>query len=161
MWASIKKNLMPLLSHSLPCFVMLLFRLFIWQLSKIKVLLGMSIICFSFTPGCSITTIENQASILNIMITPLLLWLIIHREKLYAHASIKVFALYTMYRVRQVFVFLLFLTWNGKQENHHGGFQQQSPQYLVDRYEHMNRRCNRMIMWLKANPLEYYSSINK
>ena len=46
-------------------------------------------------------------------------------------------------------------------EYHHGGFQQQSPQYLVDRYEHMNRRCNRMIMWLKANPLEYYSSINK
>lgn len=37
--------------------------------SLVKVLLGMSIICFSFTPGCSITTIENQASNLKIMIT--------------------------------------------------------------------------------------------
>ena len=61
---------MPLLSHLLPCFViMLLFRLFIWLLSK-STILGMSIICFSFTPGCSITTIENQASILKVMITP-------------------------------------------------------------------------------------------
>ena len=153
---------MPLLSHSLPCFVMLLlFRLFIWQLSKIKVLLGMSIICFSFTPGCSITTIENQASILNIMITPLLLWLIIHREKLYAQASIKVFALYTMYRVRQVFVFLLFLTWNGKQENHHGGFQQQSPQYTVYRYEYMNGRNDRWMMRLKPIQVEYYPVENQ
>ena len=40
-------------------------------------------------------------------------------------------------------------------EYHHGGFQQQSPQCLVDRYEHMNRRRNRMIMRLKAMQLEY------
>ena len=35
-------------------------------------------------------------------------------------------------------------------EYHHGGFQQQSPQRLVDRNEHMmNRRRNRMILRLK------------
>ena len=28
-------------------------------------------------------------------------------------------------------------------ENDHGGFQQQSPQWLVDRYKHMNRQNER------------------
>ena len=31
-------------------------------------------------------------------------------------------------------------------ENHHGGLQQQSPQRLVNRNEHMNRRRNHMIV---------------
>ena len=35
------------------------------------------------------------------------------------------------------------------EEYHHGRFQQQRPQRLIDRYEHMNRRCNRMILRLK------------
>ena len=34
-------------------------------------------------------------------------------------------------------------------ENHHGGLQQQSLQRLVDENEHINRRHNRMILWLK------------
>ena len=32
----------------------------------------------------------------------------------------------------------------------HGGFQQQSPQHLVDRYEHMNNQNDRLTMRLKA-----------
>ena len=34
-------------------------------------------------------------------------------------------------------------------EYHHGGFQQQSPHRLIDRYEHMNKRRNCMILRLK------------
>ena len=41
-------------------------------------------------------------------------------------------------------------------EYHHGGFQQQSPQCLVDRNEHMNRRRKAMILRLKAMSVEYY-----
>ena len=45
-------------------------------------------------------------------------------------------------------------------ENHHGGLQQQSPQRLVDRNEHTNRRRNRMILRLKPLQVEYYSTEN-
>ena len=38
-----------------------------------------------------------------------------------------------------------------KEENHHSGFQQQSPQRLVDRCKHINRRRNGMT--LKVKPL--------
>ena len=41
-------------------------------------------------------------------------------------------------------------------EYHHGEFQQQSPQRLVDRYEYMNRRRKAMILRLKSMPVEYY-----
>ena len=34
-------------------------------------------------------------------------------------------------------------------ENHHGGFQQKSPQRVIDRCKHMNRRRNYMILRLK------------
>ena len=37
-------------------------------------------------------------------------------------------------------------------EYHHGGFQQQIPQRLVDRYEYMNRRRKAMILRLKSIP---------
>ena len=42
-------------------------------------------------------------------------------------------------------------------EYHDGGFQQQSPQRLVDIYEHMNSRNDRWVMRLKAIEAEYYS----
>ena len=35
-------------------------------------------------------------------------------------------------------------------------FQQQSPQLLVNEYEHMNIRNDRLDLWLKAIQLEYY-----
>ena len=35
-------------------------------------------------------------------------------------------------------------------------FQQQSPQLLVDEYEHMNNRNDRLDLWLKAIQLKYY-----
>ena len=35
-------------------------------------------------------------------------------------------------------------------------FQQQNPQLLVDEYEHMNNRNDRLDLWLKAIQLEYY-----
>ena len=38
-------------------------------------------------------------------------------------------------------------------EYHHGGFQQQSPQCLVDRNDHMNKRRKDMILRLKAIPV--------
>ena len=41
-------------------------------------------------------------------------------------------------------------------EYHHGEFQQQSPQRLVDRYEYMNRRRKAMILRLKAIPLAWF-----
>ena len=41
-------------------------------------------------------------------------------------------------------------------EYHHGEFQTKSPQRLVDRYEHMNRRRKAMILRLKSMPVEYY-----
>ena len=41
-----------------------------------------------------------------------------------------------------------------------GGFQQKSPQRLVDRYEHMNSRNDRWPMQLKAIEAEYYSIEN-
>ena len=41
-------------------------------------------------------------------------------------------------------------------EYHHGGFQQQSPQPLVNRYEYMNRRRKAMILRLKPLQLEHY-----
>ena len=38
-----------------------------------------------------------------------------------------------------------------------GGFQQQSPQRLIDEYEHTNSRNDRLMMRLKAIEAEYYS----
>ena len=38
----------------------------------------------------------------------------------------------------------------------HGGFQQQSPQRLVDGYEYMNGRNDRSMIRLKAIKAEYY-----
>ena len=40
-----------------------------------------------------------------------------------------------------------------KKEYHHGGFQQNNTQRLVDRYEHMNRHRKAMILSLKAMPV--------
>ena len=45
-------------------------------------------------------------------------------------------------------------------EYHHGEFQTQSPQRLVDRYEHMNSKNERLMMRLKAIEAEYYSIEN-
>ena len=45
-------------------------------------------------------------------------------------------------------------------EYHHGEFQTQSPQRLVDRYEHMNSQNERWMMRLKAIEVEYYSIEN-
>ena len=39
-------------------------------------------------------------------------------------------------------------------------FQQHSTQRLLNRYEHMNGRRNRMILWLKPLQVEYYSTEN-
>ena len=39
----------------------------------------------------------------------------------------------------------------------HGGFQQQSPQRLVNGYEHMNSRNERWTIILKGIQVEYYS----
>ena len=41
-----------------------------------------------------------------------------------------------------------------------GEFQQQSPQRLIDIYEHMNSRNDRQMMRLKAIKAEYYSIEN-
>jgi hypothetical protein len=38
-------------------------------------------------------------------------------------------------------------------EYHHGWFQQQSPERLIDRYEHINRRHNH-IMIMRLKPLQ-------
>ena len=61
----------------------------------------------------------------------------------------------TRYHVRQFFFFCFWREVENKQ-NHHGGFQQQSPQCLFDRYENMNRRHDCMILWLKAMPLQCF-----
>ena len=45
-------------------------------------------------------------------------------------------------------------------EYHHGRFQQQNTQQLVDRYEHMNSRNDRWLMRLKLIQEEYYSIEN-
>ena len=46
-------------------------------------------------------------------------------------------------------------------EYHDDGFQQQqSPQRLVDRYEHMNSRNGLWMMRLKPIQVEYYSITN-
>ena len=45
-------------------------------------------------------------------------------------------------------------------EDDHGGFQQQSPQYLIERYGHMNSINDRLLMRLKAIQVEYYSIEN-
>ena len=42
----------------------------------------------------------------------------------------------------------------------HGGFQQQSPQRLVNGYEHMNGQNEQRMMRLKAIEAEYYSIEN-
>ena len=41
-------------------------------------------------------------------------------------------------------------------EYHHGGFQQQSLQRLIDKYGHMNSQNYGKIIRLKAKPLGYY-----
>ena len=41
-------------------------------------------------------------------------------------------------------------------EYHHGGFQQQSPQCLVDRNKDIDRRRKGMILRLKPLQLEHY-----
>ena len=45
-------------------------------------------------------------------------------------------------------------------EYHHGGFQQQSTQRLIDGYGHMNSQNERWMMQLKAIEAEYYSIEN-
>ena len=42
----------------------------------------------------------------------------------------------------------------------HGGFQQRSPQRLVDIYDHMNSRNDPYMMCLKTIEAEYYSIEN-
>ena len=44
-----------------------------------------------------------------------------------------------------------------KSDDDDGGLQQQSPQRLIDRYEHMNSRNDRLMMRFKAIEEEYYS----
>ena len=41
-------------------------------------------------------------------------------------------------------------------EYHHGGFQQQSPQRIVDEYKHTSSRNDLWRMRLKAIEAEYY-----
>ena len=41
-------------------------------------------------------------------------------------------------------------------ENYHGGFQQQSPQFLVNRYEYMSSRNDDWILWFEGMTLRYY-----
>ena len=41
-------------------------------------------------------------------------------------------------------------------EYHHGGFQQQSPQRIVDEYKHTSSRNDRRRMRLKLIQEEYY-----
>ena len=48
-----------------------------------------------------------------------------------------------------------------KSDDDDGGFQQQSPQRLIDRYEHMNSRNDWLMMRLKAIEAEYYSIENQ
>ena len=43
----------------------------------------------------------------------------------------------------------------------HGGFQQQSPQHLVDGIDHTSSRNDRWVMRLKAIEAEYYSIGNQ
>ena len=47
----------------------------------------------------------------------------------------------TVYCVKAAFCCLRVESEN--KEYHHGGFKQQSPQHVVDRYEHMNSRNDR------------------
>ena len=48
-----------------------------------------------------------------------------------------------------------------RSENDHGGFQQQSPQRLVDEYKHTSSRNDRWWIWLKLIQEEYYSIGNQ
>ena len=47
-----------------------------------------------------------------------------------------------------------------KSDDDNGGFQQQIPQWFIDRYEHMNSRNEQWMVWLKAIKAEYYSIEN-
>jgi len=51
-------------------------------------------------------------------------------------------------------------TRNRRSETDHGGFQQQSTQRLVDRYEYMDSQNERLMMQLKAIEAEYNSIEN-
>ena len=46
-------------------------------------------------------------------------------------------------------------------DDDNGGFQQQSPQYTVYRYEYMNGRNDRWMMRLKPIQVEYYPVENQ
>ena len=50
-----------------------------------------------------------------------------------------------------------FKTFEKKWRRDHGGFQQQSPQRLIDRYDHINSRNKRQDLCLKPIEAEYYS----
>ena len=74
-------------------------------------------------------------------------WINTGKNPTFAQAKIKLFAYNTVYLCESFF--LLFCCLRVKLENkeyHHGGFQQQSPQPLVNRYEYM-------ILLLKAMPV--------
>ena len=45
---------------------------------------------------------------------------------------------------------------NKNKEYHHGGFQEQNTQLLVNRYNHMNSRNDRYGLWLKAIPVAWF-----
>ena len=71
--------------------------------------------------------------------------------------KIKVSRSNTVKRVKATFAaFCSLRSEKRNKENHYGGFKQQSPQRLVDRYKHMNRRHNGMILQYQ---LKYRSMI--
>ena len=82
--------------------------------------------------------------------------LLLHRKNpTYAQAQIKLFARQHGVLCKAVAsaVFCCLRVKLENKEHHHGGFQQQNTQRLVDRYEHMNRRRKAIILRLKAMPV--------
>ena len=75
----------------------------------------------------------------------------------YAQAKIKLFARNTAYCVKAAFsCFCCLRVELENKEIHHGGFQQQSPQRLVDINEHMDSQNDPRMMRLNSIPVEYY-----
>ena len=75
----------------------------------------------------------------------------------YAQAKIKLFAHNTVYCVKAAFCcFCCLRVELENKEYHDGGFQQQSPQHLVDINEHMDSRNDGEMMRLKAMPVAWF-----
>ena len=67
-----------------------------------------------------------------------------------AQAKIRVFVCNTVYYVKDTAVFVaVYIKWMKNEEYHHGGFQQQNPQRLINEYD--------TSIWIVEMMARYYS----